>query len=261
MSGDLHRAEVDFRRNMFDLSEESTRNDVGLLDLQLWRFKLRGSLIRHLPLHPCQWCLWICDDGSSKRGNILWTQFVPSSATRRVIFCAHCTRFRPAWLYSAKHAAPRPLPPGQSCNLSAAQSPPSPEPRRYSVAPVRSAPGLVRCSGSRQAAALPEIPCHHSPPSTSATRSSPWRWSRVAAAAPRWDWRRLPSSAESYSRLVDGTTLIHHQVYTGGSSRRFWGRPTWRSEPSQGTPKTKNYSDLAHKFWGSGPKSRTKIKI
>ena len=37
---------------------------------------------------------------------------------------------------------------------------------------------------------------------------------------------------------------------TGGSSRRFWGRPTWRSDPSQGTPKTKNSSDLAHYFWG-----------
>ena len=47
---------------------------------------------------------------------------------------------------------------------------------------------------------------------------------------------------------------------TGGSSRRFWGRPTWRSDPSQGTPKTKNSSDLAHYFLGSGPKSRTKIK-
>ena len=42
---------------------------------------------------------------------------------------------------------------------------------------------------------------------------------------------------------------------------RFWGRPTWRSDPSQGTPKTKNSSDLAHYFFGSGPKSRTKIKI
>ena len=47
---------------------------------------------------------------------------------------------------------------------------------------------------------------------------------------------------------------------TGGSSRRFWGRPTWRSDPSQGTPKTKNSLDLAHYFLGSGPKSRTKIK-
>ena len=26
-------------------------------------------------------------------------------------------------------------------------------------------------------------------------------------------------------------------------------------------PKNKNSSDLAHYFWGSGPKSRTKIKI
>ena len=50
-------------------------------------------------------------------------------------------------------------------------------------------------------------------------------------------------------------------VVTGGSSRRFWGRPTWRSDRSQGTPKTKNSSDLAHYFLGSGPKSRTKIKI
>ena len=48
--------------------------------------------------------------------------------------------------------------------------------------------------------------------------------------------------------------------HTGGSSRRFWGRPTWRSDPSQGTPQTKNSSDLADYFLGSGPKSRTKIK-
>ena len=49
--------------------------------------------------------------------------------------------------------------------------------------------------------------------------------------------------------------------FTGGSSRRFWGRPTWRSDPSQGTPKIKSSSNLDHYFLGSGPKSRTKIKI
>ena len=54
---------------------------------------------------------------------------------------------------------------------------------------------------------------------------------------------------------------MHPITTTGGSSRRFWGRPTWRSDPSQGIPKTKNSSDLAHYFWGSGPKSLTKIKI
>ena len=133
----------------------------------------------------------------------------------------------------------------QSCNLSAAQSPPSPEPRRYSVVPVRSAPGLVRCSGSRQAAALPEVPYHHSPPSTSATRSSPWRWSRASAAAPRWDWRRLPSSSESYSRLVDDTTLIHHQVCSHARSperldrssrnKRGAGRKTERVPAERGS--------------------------
>ena len=35
MSGDLHRAEVDFRRKMFDLYQKSTRNDLGRLDSEL----------------------------------------------------------------------------------------------------------------------------------------------------------------------------------------------------------------------------------
>ena len=47
---------------------------------------------------------------------------------------------------------------------------------------------------------------------------------------------------------------------TGGSSRRFWGRPTWRSDPSQGTPKL-----ITPRIWptifGEWPKITYKNKI
>ena len=51
---------------------------------------------------------------------------------------------------------------------------------------------------------------------------------------------------------------LSREPSTGGSSRRFWGGPTWRRGSYQGTPKTKNSTDLVHYFFGIGQNSLSK---
>ena len=81
-------------------------------------------------------------------------------------------------------------------------------------------------------------------------------------------YRRIPTSITAPWRIPVGgvrgprsVTLLPTRSLADPAVG--FGRPTWRSDPSQGTPKTKkkNSLDLAHYFLGSGPKSRTKIKI
>ena len=50
MSGDLHRANVEFRRKMFELLEKEINNALAQLDSELRSLKLKRSLIRHFPL-------------------------------------------------------------------------------------------------------------------------------------------------------------------------------------------------------------------
>ena len=51
MSENLNKAKVDFRREMNALSEKSISNASARIVSVPRRFELRGSLIRHLPLH------------------------------------------------------------------------------------------------------------------------------------------------------------------------------------------------------------------